>query len=410
MAKHWQNIGKTIAYMTTVKAVLRLNTRDKNGKGSILVRITKGNSHTTHSLRRYIYPKYWNEKSVRSKVRANCPGASHLNIKINNTVDAIQGIIDQQQSNNYTPKSIVNKYRNQINSEVDTILFNYIKAFVDSNPDNLSYVTLKNYKKVNNCLHAYKPFCDIREIDINWIKDYEKFLLKKGKAVNTRYDRMKILRKITKRAYEYGVIDEYPFKFYKAKTEESKREYLTIDELKKVEQFEPKNNSQKLCKDIFLFSCYTGLRFSDMCTLTGENFKQEEKVIMSLRMQKTNALIQFPLPDKAVDILEKYKGSHYSLPILKFPIKDFVRLKTKISSRNAYFNKVLKGIIAETKIDKAISFHCARHTFATIGLTLGIRIEVLQKLLGHKNIRETQIYAKIVDEQKEQAIELWNKF
>ena len=102
---------------------------------------------------------------------------------------------------------------------------------------------------------------------------------------------------------------------------------------------------------------------------------------------------------KSKEILSKYQNGVFSFPIIddKTDVSNEARLKSNISARNAYFNKVLKQIISECKIDKRISFHCARHTFATIGLTLGIRIEVLQKLLGHKNIRETQIYAKIVD-------------
>lgn len=394
--------------MATVKAIFRPNTHNQKAKGSILVRVTKGNTHTTYSIRRYILPKYWNENSDRSKVRANCPGAAHLNIKINKTIDEIQGIIDKQETQNFTPKSIIKTYLNQLEKNVDTRLYFFIKDFIETNPDNLSHVTLKNYNKVNNCIKEYDGNCDLIDIDIDWIKNYEKYLIKKGKAINTIYDRMKILRKITKRAYEQEIINTYPFKHYKAKTEESQREYLTIDELKKIELYEPKSISENICKDVFLFSCYTGLRFSDMCSLTKENFIKEDRVIMNVRMQKTNTLIQFPIPDKAVTILNKYKGDYYSLPLLRIQIKDFVKLKTKISSRNAYFNRVLKDIISKCEINKAISFHCARHTFATIGLSLGIRMVVLQKLLGHKNIRETQIYAKIVDEQKSEAIDLWN--
>lgn len=394
--------------MATVKAIFRPNTHNQKAKGSILVRVTKGNTHTTYSIRRYILPKYWNENSDRSKVRANCPGAAQLNIKINNTVDEIQGIIDKQESNKYTPKSIIKSYLNHLEKTVDTRIYFFIKEFIETNPDNLSHITLKNYNKVNNCIKEFDGNCDLIDIDIDWIKNYEKYLVKKGKAINTIYDRMKILRKITKRAFEKEIIDNYPFKQYKAKTEESKREYLTIDELKIIELYEPKSKSEDICKDVFLFSCYTGLRFSDMCTLTNDNFIEEDRIIMNVRMQKTNTIIQFPIPDKAVTILDKYKGGFYSLPLLSFQVKDFVKLKTKISSRNAYFNRVLKNIISKCEIKKAISFHCARHTFATIGLSLGIRIEVLQKLLGHKNIRETQIYAKVVDKQKYKAIELWD--
>ena len=99
-------------------------------------------------------------------------------------------------------------------------------------------------------------------------------------------------------------------------------------------------------------------------------------------------------------------------PILKpeLDINDPVQVKKAFSARGAYLNKILKRIMRKLEIDKSVSMHTARHTFATICLNLGARIEVVSKLLGHSDIKTTQIYAKIMDQEKDAAIDLWSMF
>ena len=98
-------------------------------------------------------------------------------------------------------------------------------------------------------------------------------------------------------------------------------------------------------------------------------------------------------------------------PILKpeLDINDPVQVKKAISARGAYLNKILKRIMRKLEIEKSVSMHTARHTFATICLNLGARIEVVSKLLGHSDIKTTQIYAKIMDKEKDAAIDLWEE-
>lgn len=98
------------------------------------------------------------------------------------------------------------------------------------------------------------------------------------------------------------------------------------------------------------------------------------------------------------------------LPILEgYDIRTIKDLKRAISSRNAYFNRVIKELARKAGITKTVTFHVARHSFATIGLTLGIRMDVMSKLLGHSDLKTTQIYGKIVDELKDEAMLLFNK-
>jgi hypothetical protein len=178
--------------MATVKAIIKPNKLNKEGKAPIVIRVTHNGSNTTYSIQRVVEPKYWNPASARSKVRANCPGAAKLNIKINKVVGELQAIIDDKDNNNYTAKSIVKEYLNKDKADSPTQVYALIREFIDKNPDNISHITLKTYNKVNNCINAYDPHCDIKDIDLEWIKKYEKHLTKKGKAVTTSDSTMRL--------------------------------------------------------------------------------------------------------------------------------------------------------------------------------------------------------------------------
>jgi len=129
-------------------------------------------------------------------------------------------------------------------------------------------------------------------------------------------------------------------------------------------------------------------------------------------MSKTGEPISFKLPKKAITILQKYNltdDSKFIFPVINLPPDSTNdKLINKKESRNAYINKILKEISAAVGITKNISFHISRHSFATKALTLGISMEVVSKLLGHADLKTTQIYAKIVDKAKDDAMDLFN--
>ena len=107
--------------------------------------------------------------------------------------------------------------------------------------------------------------------------------------------------------------------------------------------------------------------------------------------------------------IENKMHDEYIFPILNgYKLDSLYQLKRAISSRNSYFNKILKEIIKQTDIQKNVHWHMSRHSNATIGLSKGIRMDVLSKLLGHSDLKTTQIYGKIVDDLKDKAMELWD--
>ena len=293
-----------------------------------------------------------------------------------------------------------------------------MEDYATTNPENLGFNTINSYKTCLSKLKEFSPDLSFNDFTYEWLLSFEKHLMKQGQAVNTIADKMKVLIKLSKLCLRKGYITQNPFEHYVQKTEPGTREFLTQDELRQFKAFEVTFPTHILVKDVFLFACYTGLRFSDLATITPKNIQQGKDdqgnpvYRLSLRMQKTGDNLSMKLPKPAAEILLKhgYPDSPYIFPILNLAHKIDTEpaLKGEISRRNAYFNKIMKKLCERAGIEKSISMHCARHTFATLSLDLGSPIEVVSKLLGHKNLRETQIYAKILDRQKDAAMDAWN--
>jgi len=171
------------------------------------------------------------------------------------------------------------------------------------------------------------------------------------------------------------------------------REYLSIAEVRLLAS-SPCTNEQ--VKNAFLFSCFCGLRLSDILTLQWGNIERVGgKVYVSKTIQKTREDLRLKLSSSAVKWLPiKPDGSTKAdLVFQGLPVK-------------AYISSFIENWVKKCGIDKHISFHCARHTFATMSLTLGADLYVVSKLMGHSNVEVTQIYAKIIDERKEKAMDL----
>jgi site-specific recombinase XerD len=224
-------------------------------------------------------------------------------------------------------------------------------------------------------------------------------------------------------AIDRGILEEKynPFKRMKLKTEESKKDYLTEKELLCLEQLELNPNHKiSIHRDMYVFAVYTGgIRVSDVLQLKWENF-DGERIEFIVKKTKRNQVIK--LPNKALKIINYYKErallagkgkikrSSFIFPVLNEldDLQNPVTLLNKISGATALINKNLKTIAKMANINKQISFHTSRHSFATQALKKGMRMEYVGKIMGHKDLKETQIYAKIVNEELEKAMEIFN--
>lgn len=232
---------------------------------------------------------------------------------------------------------------------------------------------------------------DITKIDHAFITDYEFWLRSvRNCANNTAVKYLKNFNKIIKLCLANDWLDKNPFANYKSKVKEVERVYLTEDEIQSIIEKDFKTERLSLVRDIFLFSCFTGLAYIDVKNLTKSHISfgiDGEKWIFTHR-QKTESASKIPILPVTQMIIDKYENHPQCnngdklLPILS----------------NQKMNAYLKEIAGVCEIEKELTFHIARHTFATtVTLTNGVPIESVSKMLGHKNLRTTQHYAKVLD-------------
>lgn len=205
-----------------------------------------------------------------------------------------------------------------------------------------------------------------------------------------------VLNGALNKAVRDGVIPENPLnnidRSDKFHPDPEEREYLTIDEIKLLIKL-PCGNAQ--VKRAFLFSCFTGLRLSDVRTLNWSKIHEMpdgKSLYISMIMQKTQRAVHIPLSHMALRYLEDKTDN--DSPIFQLP------------ASNAIINKHLKEWVKAGNIEKIITFHCSRHTFATMMLTLGADLYTTSKLLGHTNVATTQIYSKIIDRKMVETVNL----
>lgn len=241
---------------------------------------------------------------------------------------------------------------------------------------------------------------DIIKIDHAFVTDYEFWLRSvRNCANNTAVKYLKNFNKIIKLCLANDWLDKNPFANYKSKVKEVERVYLTEEEIQSIIEKDFKTERLLLVRDIFLFSCFTGLAYIDVKNLTKSHVSygiDGEKWIFTHR-QKTESASKIPILPVTQMIIDKYENHPQCnnedklLPILS----------------NQKMNAYLKEIASVCEIEKELTFHIARHTFATtVTLTNGVPIESVSKMLGHKNLRTTQHYAKVLDRKVSEDMKL----
>lgn len=210
------------------------------------------------------------------------------------------------------------------------------------------------------------------------------------------------LRKMGTMAYHHEWIPKDPFVRFKSTFQNKRREFLTKDKLKAIEDFQPSIDRLAVVKDIFLFSCYTGLSYIDITKQTMYNIRMDfdGNQWIETERQKTKVDLKIPLLNQSRNILKRYQYHPKTLHSKK--------LLPRYS--NQKLNSYLKEVVDFCGIKKHLTFHVARHTFATtITLTNGVPIETVSKLLGHTKLSTTQIYARVVDNKVKEDMAILNE-
>ena len=246
--------------------------------------------------------------------------------------------------------------------------------------------TKENLLTTVTVLQEFRPGIDFKDITYTFLRDFEVHLKEKGNSVNTIAKHLRQLRTLVNEAINQGYIpsDAYPFRKYKIKQEKGRKEFLTPDELKRLENLDVDKKLRHVL-DAFLFCCYTGLRYADFCQLTPENIiRVNGKRWLYFKSVKTDVEIRLPLhllfEGKALAVLERYDI-----------VTDFAKI-----GPNSEANKYLVQLAALARIRKHITYHTARHTCATLLVHQGVPITTVQKLLGHTSVRTTEVYSEVL--------------
>lgn len=253
---------------------------------------------------------------------------------------------------------------------------------------------LKYFKQCLMC-HTHRDNIRIAQITPRHINRFYLFLRQeKNLAHNTAIKTMQLLKKLIKNAMDDHIIHRDPFRKFSLSLEETVPQFLSIHQIQAIRDKCFVIERLELVKNLFLFACYTGLTYSDILSLQYRHIQWTTTSWILMKRKKTKVLSQIPLLPDAMIILDKYSDPTKSPFDTVFP---------QIS--NQKLNAYLKEIADLCGIPVAITFHMARHTFATtIALRNGLSLESLSTILGHKNLKSTQHYAKIMNDRLEEEM------
>ena len=378
---------------THFKIIQRTETIRKDGTSSLYLYANINGVKKYFTTGKSIHPKHWNQKT--QKVSANCNNFTDIQ-------DAIDLFIGRAKE--FTAMANIERrtldldafekmLRGVVYDQTDFIAF--MEHDIKHNCSKYEKGTIANYKVQVSKLKGFRAKVPFMQLNPFFWREYESHLIGIGNSPNTVHKAFRTLKVFIYRAIEQGILQANPFIKVRVERKEGNMQYLTREELAKLEKLYTGFLTKDLKKTLryFLFACYTGLRYSDVKELKYAHIFLGEHSYIEKEMFKTSRIVNIPLIEQAKTLIPEK-----ALPqVLVF---------------NAYCNQVtnrhLKSIMKLAGINKDISFHCARHTFATITLGLSNDIAVVSKLLGHTKIETTQIYAKVQDEQKRKAMGMWN--
>lgn len=329
----------------------------------------------------YLRPEHWDKRTSQVIVH---PQADDLNSMLFEFVLHLQGVELALWKRGVPATLSLLKDAMKKNRPVNVTFPVFAKEYVQHSDRRES--TKENLYTTITVHQDFRPGLDFKDITYTFLKDFEVYLREKGNGVNTVAKHLRQLRTLVNEAINQGYIhaDAYPFRKFKIKQEKGRHEFLTPDELKKLENLEVSDKKMRHVLDAFLFCCYVGLRFSDFCQLSPENFiKVNGKKWLHFKSIKTGIELRLPLhllfEGKALSILDRYN------------IAEFASLGS-----NSEVNKALSVIVGMARIKKHVTYHTARHTCATLLIHQGVPITTVQKLLGHTSVKTTEIYSEIL--------------
>lgn len=377
--------------------LIRRNQVNKEGKCAIMIKVTVDGEYERINSTLTIEPELWDASASKAI------GRSSKIAEFNKRIEDMRHVLKEHyydilNRHGYVTAEMVKNAFTGITAKEESLVPLYLQHLEDTkkligiskaNPTYQKYERM--YRRVVEFMKKKYNITDIplREIKYQFIVDLEFFLRTEyGYSQNTTYKCMKFFKQVINKAIRAGLIFVDPFNGYKISVQRVDRGFLTEDDLKKM--MEKKFASKRLeqVRDIFIFACFTGLAYIDLANLRVDNIQKmfDGRLWIVTHRQKTNTKVTVPLLPPALKILKKYEG-------------EFVDGKILPIITNQKINCYLKEIAEICGIEKNLTFHLARHTFATtMTLGKGVPIETVSKMLGHTNVQTTQIYARITND------------
>ncbi|WP_439185604.1 site-specific integrase, partial [Carboxylicivirga taeanensis] len=260
-----------------------------------------------------------------------------------------------------------------------------------------AYRTLKHYRVSRKKLAEFiqtrlrKKDIPITAVEYNFLNQFDMHLKAEyGVHQNTAWNYHKHLKRVMNLAISMEYIQKSQYNQFKTKLEQANRDFLTKDELHRLETKSLEIDRLSIVRDIFIFACYTGLAYSDISKLSPNHIQKRDdgNQWIIINRTKTKSQCRIPIYPNALDILERY--ADYPEVLLKGRVLPV--------ASNQKLNSYLKELATICNINKNLTMHMARHTFATtVTLSNGVPIETVSKVLGHKSLKITQIYARVLE-------------
>ena len=368
----------------------------KDNRATLFCRLTYGKVRKQFTTGIYVNPKHWNSR--QQLVKPPQPDSDYINNQLSLIKTKINKafLMLQVKEESFTVMDVFKSFRGEKTAkEYNTIEF--FNRYLDRLKNLIGIdIQLKTWKKFEHVRNDVKSFIKwqyqrtdypLKDLKLQFLVDFEYYLkTERHLSQITLNKAIQRFRKPIRIAVAEGFLDKDPFILHKSRRIKKEIVFLSPEELKQFENFEFAQPKLRLVKDLFVFCCYTGLAYNELSRLEHKHVQKgfDDNLWIKMKREKTSKELSIPILPKALDVLEKYSSDG----TLVFP---------KIS--NQKYNSYLKEIAAIVGIEKRLTTHMARRTFAsTVLLYNDVPMEIVSELLGHSSMKITQdSYGKIVE-------------
>lgn len=380
---------------------------DKLGLSSIMLRLNIANDIKNISTGVKVNVKAWD--SQKQRIKGSSLQVSKLNQELVNIesqmFDCYYALLQQVET--VKSRFVIDRYLSSSAKPLVKTIPSLLQMYDLHNEEMAQLVgklytkaTLVKYRNSRDIMKQFiidtlgKLDVELHDVDVSFVKKHDFYLrTERNNLTNSVTKRLQHLKKIIRYAKQLGYTENNPFEFVKLSFQASTRVFLDNNELDMIKSFKSTLKIHQEVKDVFVFQCYTGIAHCDLMLLTKQNILVDNTGIKWLvfKRKKTNVEVQVPLLPIALQIIKKYEN--------------FSETQLLPVQCNQAMNRRLKEIMSLIGINKSISTHVGRHSFASsVTLANGIPLEIVSKLLGHSNTIITQVYAKVLPKSLSEAM------